>query len=217
MIDELLDPTVERAIRALKRYPQYDQRNLERVMAAVRARPAMRLSSSASVADRVAAWFRTPSLATTGLLAAAALVIGFVTRGAISAPDGAPEMTVASGTAAAPAIAVQPVTNSRSEPNAVPVPIVFEAGNAKSVSVVGDFNDWDATAAPMKRFGKDGPWTATWLAKPGRHVYAFLVDGQTLVADPRAPRARDLDYGGDASGLIVDPQRTPRPEPTRPR
>jgi hypothetical protein len=208
MIDELLDPTVARAIRALKAYPPHDARNIQRVMTAVRARPAMRPGVGDTLGARVAAWFRTPSLATTGMLAAAALVIGFVTRGIISVPEAAPEATVAAGNSvsSAPSIPMQPASNSRTEPNAVPVPIVFEAGNAKSVSVVGDFNDWDATAAPMKRFGKDGPWTATLLAKPGRHVYAFLVDGQTLVADPRAPRARDLDYGGDASVLMVTPQ-----------
>ncbi|MBI1808851.1 MAG: glycoside hydrolase family 13, partial [Gemmatimonadetes bacterium] len=63
-------------------------------------------------------------------------------------------------------------------------------------------NNWDATATPMQRFGGDGPWTATVLAKPGRHVYAFMVDG-VLTADPRAPKARDVDYGGEASVLMV--------------
>ena len=84
-------------------------------------------------------------------------------------------------------------------------PLVFDARNAKSVVVVGDFNGWDDTKTPMVRYGTDGPWTATVLAKPGRHVYAFLVDGTTLVADPRAPRAKDLDFGGDASVLMVTP------------
>jgi hypothetical protein len=58
----------------------------------------------------------------------------------------------------------------------------------------------------MRRFGPDGPWTATVMAKPGRHVYAFLIDGVTIVADPRAPRARDMDYGGEASVLMVTAQ-----------
>jgi hypothetical protein len=55
----------------------------------------------------------------------------------------------------------------------------------------------------MKRFGREGPWTATVLATPGRHLYAFMVDGATLIPDPRAPRVRDLDYGGEASVLMV--------------
>jgi 1,4-alpha-glucan branching enzyme len=89
---------------------------------------------------------------------------------------------------------------------AVPVSMVFEAPKAESVSLVGDFNDWDATATPLHRFGTDGPWTATVFAKPGRHTYAFLVNGTTLVADPRAPRAKDIDYGTEASVLLVNPQ-----------
>jgi hypothetical protein len=58
----------------------------------------------------------------------------------------------------------------------------------------------------MQRVGTSGFWSATLLAKPGRHTYAFLVDGVTLMADPRAPRARSPDFGGDASVLMV---RTP--------
>src|ERR1035437_7747145 len=93
---------------------------------------------------------------------------------------------------------------ARNEVRAVPVQIAFfEARDAKQVSVVGDFNNWDGSASPMKRLGADGPWTVTVFAEPGRHLYALLVDGTTLVADPRAPRTRDLDFGGDASVLMV--------------
>ena len=76
------------------------------------------------------------------------------------------------------------------------------APNAERVSVVGDFNDWDGTASPLTRFGANGPWTATVKVMPGRHLYAFMVDGK-LVVDPRAPHTRDLDFGGDASVLMV--------------
>ena len=85
----------------------------------------------------------------------------------------------------------------------MPVQITFDAAGARSVSIVGDFNDWDSGASPLTRFGSNGPWTVTVNVMPGRHLYAFMVDGK-LVADPRAPRARDLDYGGDASVLMVN-------------
>jgi hypothetical protein len=58
----------------------------------------------------------------------------------------------------------------------------------------------------MKRIGGTGPWSATVLAKPGRHTYAFLVDGTTLVADPLAQKAANPDFGGDVSLMMV---RTP--------
>ena len=138
------------------------------------------------------------------MLMAAALVLGFVGRGTIAAvhSEGDDPATTASGVhpVAGPVV---PVAAGSRELQAVPVSLRFEGGNARSVTIVGDFNGWDATATPMQRFGNSGPWTATVLAKPGRYVYAYLVDGTTLVADPRAPHARDLDYGGDASVLMV--------------
>jgi 1,4-alpha-glucan branching enzyme len=88
----------------------------------------------------------------------------------------------------------------------MPVALVFEQANATSVSVVGDFNAWNPNATPMERIGSRGPWSATVLAKPGRHTYAFLVDGTTLVADPLAPAVTSTDFGGNASVMMV---RTP--------
>ncbi len=201
------DELIERAAQALSTVPPRDAQAVSRVMAAVRAHKAQRPSRLALVIE----WVRQPSLsvASAGALAAAALVLGFFSRGAFgkvgsdesarSTLEGQPtgEFPVAAGT-------IVPASNSN-EVRAVPVPLVFEARNAKSVVIVGDFNGWDDSKTPMVRYGKDGPWTATVLAKPGRHVYAFLVDGTTLVADPRAPRAKDLDYGGDASVLMVTP------------
>lgn len=58
------------------------------------------------------------------------------------------------------------------------------ATQAKAVSLVGDFNQWDAAANPMKR-GFDGSWSITLELKHGHHRYAFLVDG-VLTLDPRA-------------------------------
>jgi hypothetical protein len=146
-------------------------------------------------------WLRQPtfSAATAGMLAAAALAIGFVSRGAI-----APAASVVSSDASRGTVPVVPVANAPALPvTAIPVPITFDAANAKSVSIVGDFNDWNSSAAPLKRFGANGPWTTTVNITPGRHLYAFMVDGK-LVVDPRAPSTRDLDYGGQASVLMVN-------------
>lgn len=53
---------------------------------------------------------------------------------------------------------------------------------ATSVSVAGDFNDWDANANPMKKDWKDD-WKTTLNLKPGRYEYKFYVDG-TWQNDP---------------------------------
>ena len=198
-MDAELDELIGRAARSLGRLPAANPRAAARIMAAVRTRRSQPRSVFSLFLDRV----RQPSLsmAGAGALAAAALILGFISRPAIESigPTGtiAQEPIVASQ----PGEVVQASASHETRP--VPVAIVFEARNAKSVSIVGDFNGWDATKSPMKRFGDSGPWTVSVSVKPGRHVYAFLVDGSTLVADPRAPRARDLDFGGDASVLMV--------------
>jgi hypothetical protein len=197
MIDER-DELIERVAGALKPLPQQNARAMAQILAAVRARraPAPRRWT------RVLEWMSQPtfSVASAGLLAAAALAIGFVTRGALSTPDARVLPTAASPSASVPAITA---ANVPREIRAVPVPITFDAAGAKSVSIVGDFNDWDSTASPLTRFGPNGPWTATVKVMPGRHLYAFMVDGK-LVIDPRAPHTRDLDFGGDASVLMVN-------------
>ena len=65
-----------------------------------------------------------------------------------------------------------------------PVNFTFLAPEAKSVSLVGDFNDWDASAHPMKR-QFDGAWTAQIPLSHGHHHYLFIVDGKSAL-DPRA-------------------------------
>jgi 1,4-alpha-glucan branching enzyme len=61
---------------------------------------------------------------------------------------------------------------------------ICNAPTAQSVSLVGDFNQWNAFAHPMKQ-QPDGGWLLTVELKHGHHRYAFLVDG-VLTLDPRA-------------------------------
>lgn len=193
------DEIVDRAARAVSGLPPARAGAVARVLMAVRASNAR----SVPAWRRAAWWFDDASVSAraAGLLVAASLAIGFVVRGSVGTEDyGVPPV---SGQGA---ITFQPVVDAGDAARAMPVAMVFELANAKSVAVVGDFNGWDPLAAPMKRVGGTGPWTATLLAKPGRHTYAFLVDGTTLVADPLAARATSPDFGGDASVMMV---RTP--------
>jgi hypothetical protein len=199
------DELIERVAGALKPLPLKNSDATARILAVVRARRAHAPSRLTLVFE----WMRQPafSVASAGMLAAAARAIGFAPpapRDALneSAPTGAPTGQAAVSPAPAASVSAVPVADAQNEMRAVPVQITFDAANAKRVSIVGDFNDWDSAAAPLTRFGSNGPWTATVKVMPGRHLYAFMVDGK-LVADPRAPHARDLDFGGDASVLMV--------------
>lgn len=73
---------------------------------------------------------------------------------------------------------------------------------ARAVALVGDFNGWDAAATPMARSGHDAAWTAQLPLAPGRHVYAFVIDGTRWLVDPMAPQVPDADLG-PANAVIV--------------
>ncbi len=77
------------------------------------------------------------------------------------------------------------------------------APNARGVTVVGDFNAWDAVAAPLARVGPSGVWTISVPLAPGRHTYAFMVDDTVWTLDPRAATVQDPDFGTPSSVVLV--------------
>lgn len=81
------------------------------------------------------------------------------------------------------------------------VNFVCNAPQAKSVSLVGDFNNWDPAAHPMKQM-PDKAWFISMELKHGHHRYAFLVDG-ALVLDPRAQGVTRNDKGERVSMIPV--------------
>jgi hypothetical protein len=85
------------------------------------------------------------------------------------------------------------------------VQFVLTAPKASHVTVVGDFNQWDPVATPMAR-AASGAWTAAIPVSPGRHVYAFIVDGDRWVSDPAAPLAPEDGFGIRNSVIVVGGQ-----------
>ncbi len=57
----------------------------------------------------------------------------------------------------------------------------YHDANAATVAWAGAFNNWNATANPMKKDGDT--WTVTLALPAGEHAYKFVVDGQWF-ADP---------------------------------
>lgn len=55
-----------------------------------------------------------------------------------------------------------------------------DARQAESVSLVGDFNDWQPEATPMQKM-PDGCWTARLDLRHGSYRYLFLVDGKPML------------------------------------
>ena len=82
------------------------------------------------------------------------------------------------------------------------VQFVLTAPRASSVTVVGDFNGWDPGATPMRR-RDTGAWVAAIPVQPGRHLYAFIVDGDRWIPDPAAPLAPEDGFGIRNSVIVV--------------
>jgi Carbohydrate-binding module 48 (Isoamylase N-terminal domain) len=82
-----------------------------------------------------------------------------------------------------------------------PFQFVLVAPQASTVSLVGDFNDWDPARSPMQT--AQGVWATTVPLAPGRYRYAFLVNGVEWRADPGAPPARDDEFGAPSSVITV--------------
>ena len=78
----------------------------------------------------------------------------------------------------------------------------LSAPTASRVTLVGSFNEWNPAATPLQRDSSTGKWIVSLRLPPGRHVYAFVVDGD-VKADPTAPRAADDDFGSANSVVLV--------------
>ena len=83
----------------------------------------------------------------------------------------------------------------------------LSAPRASHVALVGSFNEWNPVATPLSREPASGKWVVSLRLPPGRHVYAFVVDGD-VTADPSAPRAADDDFGSPSSVVLVASPRT---------
>ena len=144
-------------------------------------------------------------------MAATAAALCFVAIGAGAATilleRGGPDVRVPESQGDRPgatetAAGAQHAGSATDAPGATTVRFVIVAPNASRVSLVGDFNGWDATAMPMQRVNDGDAWARDVVLESGRHVYAFIVDGAFQV-DPSAPRAAEDDFGIPSSALVV--------------
>lgn len=175
---------IARIVRYLKEPVDIDPALDARVMAAVEAFPR---HGVAPRARRLWAWLRrgrAVSVSPLGGLAAAAAMALLV--------------LVASGR-----VSQQGSTPAATGTDTTVVQFVLLAPEAASVSLVGDFNDWDLTATPLRGPRHDGVWTIAIPLEPGRYRYSFLVDGVHWVRDPSAPPALEDDFGRPNSVVTV--------------
>ena len=85
-----------------------------------------------------------------------------------------------------------------------PVQFVLVRPDARSVAVVGDFNDWGLNDSALVATNHQGVWSVTAPVPAGVHRYAFVVNGKEWVTDPNAPRSAGDDFGLPSSALVVE-------------
>lgn len=195
MTESERDPNIEWIARVARRPVELSPGARARLMDAVRATPRPR---------RVLGWLTAPRPLTLSPLASSLLAAGLVGVGvlagfAVTQRDGrAPAGQPAAVAAQAQALDHDSLQVHRFE---------LTAPGAVGVSLVGDFNGWNASATPMIRTPDGKGWTVTVQLPAGRHVYAFVVDGaggtSKWMADPAALRAPDDGFGTPNSVVLV--------------
>lgn len=74
----------------------------------------------------------------------------------------------------------------------------------QSAAVVGDFNDWNPDANPMKLDEKRRVWTTCIPLKPGKaYQFRYRLDGERWENDERADRYESNPYFSDNSVVEV--------------
>ena len=197
MTDNELDSFLASVARELKEPVRLDARLDERIMAALEPE----VVSLDSRRLRPLPWYRRTFAvpAPLGGLAVAAALAGIAAVGVLALRQ--PQDT---RVASAPVQALTPAASRPVDSGAQlePVQFILADASAKSVSLIGDFNDWDASATKMVFDETHGSWVATIPLPQGRHLYQFLVDGTKHVTDPTAPMASG-DFGSPNSVVNV--------------
>ena len=206
MSDLERDHVLRRAVQTLRQLPTPRSDAISRVVAAAAAQRVMPAADdpSADESPRGRSSQRRWRIAGFAGLVAAAAIVGFVVRGPIT------RTTATSSVASKPAPdgpQLRAAVNGDNDVRPVPQQFVFRSASAHRVSVVGDFNRWNPSSAPMARAAGGDLWSITIPIVPGRHTYGFMVDDSMFALDPdsRVARARDPDLGAEGSVVMVRP------------
>ena len=78
-----------------------------------------------------------------------------------------------------------------------------EALDAESIHLVGDFNDWDETATPMKHLKKGDFKAILDLPIDGQYEFRYLVNGETWVNEDEADKLVATEYPEAENSVII--------------
>jgi len=90
------------------------------------------------------------------------------------------------------------------ELRAAAVTFTLNMPDASNVEVIGSFNQWTPNGFRMHWDERRGLWVLSVPLEKGRYEYAFLVDGKTILPDPKAFMQQDDGFGNKNSILIIE-------------
>jgi hypothetical protein len=153
---------------------------------------------SSSPWNRLLAWLTTPrtvqftpAMAMAGGAAIIALLL-LLPDGVVPVPDRDDAMDSPPRSAALAASEQAVVTR-----------FVFVAPGAGSVTLTGDWLDWNTDEVLLRELRDSGVWTVDVPVPPGVHEYSFVVDGTEWHPDPLASAQADDGFGRVNSVLLV--------------
>jgi hypothetical protein len=169
-------------------HPTFEKRLMEKVHAEGPVLYPARLSSARR-------WWRTEQVFRVAPLTGLALAAGIAGIIAISG------IAIGSRISAHYTVATR-ATSTAGRDTVQIVRFVFVDTSATRVELVGDFNEWAKGRTELGRSGAPGVWAVSVPLSPGRHEYAFIINGSRWVADPLAVKSSD-DFGTESSVIRV--------------
>ena len=199
MTEESRDPFIDQIAAELRRPVRLDPRFDSRVMESLNSADVIPLHPAS---QRRRPWIVRPwilRVSPIGVFATAAALIGVVAFGAwkFSAID---QVQVADSQVTGSLI---PVANDGEEPLVLHQFTYYQKG-LESISLVGQFNDWDADSTTMTEVSP-GVWTVSLRLRPGVYEYQFILNGTERVTDPTMPQTPS-DFGSPNSVVTVSPR-----------
>lgn len=133
---------------------------------------------------------------------------------ALAEPSGAATATM-DAPASTLSVADAPITRTETSPAArallgarstkAGVLFVQPLSLGRRVAIAGEFNNWSATATPMRPNEELGVWEVCVPLNPGNHLYRLVVDGRWIV-DPHNEQTVPNSFG-ESNSVIVVPSR----------
>jgi len=90
-----------------------------------------------------------------------------------------------------------------SQQNLFPIVFNLPGAEARSVSVIGTFNQWNPKGYEMQWDNERKAWSLVIWLPEGRHEYNFLIDGNRVLPDPDSLLKQDDGFGHQNSVLML--------------